>query len=102
MDRVPPTRKAGPVTGWLRRTIELEGRQRSGLCPGCQDLTVDLPYPLPPVLGEAPRLTQARLKLFGLNLEYRIDKAKRELGYGPRISFDQAIKETIAWYKENG
>jgi nucleoside-diphosphate-sugar epimerase len=50
---------------------------------------------------EAPRLTQARLKLFGLNLDFSIDKAKRELGYRPRTPFDQAINETIAWYWEN-
>jgi nucleoside-diphosphate-sugar epimerase len=50
---------------------------------------------------EAPRLTQARLKLFGLNLDYSIDKAKRELGYRPRTHFDEAMKETIAWYREN-
>src|SRR5260370_10763319 len=35
-----------------------------------------------------PRLTQARLKLFGLNLDYSIDKAKRELGYRPSVPFD--------------
>lgn len=51
--------------------------------------------------SEPPRLTQARLKLFGLNLDFSIDKAKRELGYRPRIPFDQAIQETIAWYREN-
>jgi nucleoside-diphosphate-sugar epimerase len=50
---------------------------------------------------EPPRLTQARLKLFGLNLDYSIDKAKRELGYRPRFSFEEAMKETIAWYKQN-
>ena len=48
-----------------------------------------------------PRLTQARLKLFGLNLDYSIDKAKRELGYRPSVPFDQAMSETIAWYREN-
>jgi nucleoside-diphosphate-sugar epimerase len=51
--------------------------------------------------SEPPRLTQARLKLFGLNLDYSIDKAKRELGYRPRVPFDQAIQETIAWYRQN-
>ena len=50
---------------------------------------------------EAPRLTQARLKLFGLNLEFRIDKAKRELGYQARTPFEQAMQETIAWYRQN-
>src|SRR5579871_4291550 len=44
--------------------------------------------------SQPPRLTQARLKLFGLNLDYSIDKAKRELGYQPKLPFDQAIQET--------
>jgi nucleoside-diphosphate-sugar epimerase len=51
--------------------------------------------------SQPPRLTQARLKLFGLNLDFSIDKAKRELGYRPRVPFDEAMKETIAWYREN-
>jgi nucleoside-diphosphate-sugar epimerase len=52
--------------------------------------------------GKAPRLTQARLKFLGLNLEFSIDKAKRELGYQPRVSFEEAIRQTVAWYRENG
>jgi nucleoside-diphosphate-sugar epimerase len=51
--------------------------------------------------AQAPRLTQARLKFLGLNLEYSIEKAKRELGYRPRVDFNEAIKETMAWYREN-
>ncbi len=49
---------------------------------------------------QAPRLTQARLKFLGLNLDYSIDKARRELGYRPRVSFEQGMKETMAWYRE--
>ncbi len=48
-----------------------------------------------------PRLTQARLKLFGLNLDFSIEKAKRELGYRPRWSFDEGMGQTLAWYKQN-
>ena len=48
---------------------------------------------------EAPRLTQARLKFLGLNLEFSIEKAKRELGYSPRVRFDDGMKETLEWYK---
>jgi 2-alkyl-3-oxoalkanoate reductase len=51
--------------------------------------------------SQAPRLTQARLKLFGFNLDFSIDKAKRELGYRPRVPFEEAMKETIAWYQQN-
>jgi len=49
---------------------------------------------------EAPRLTQARLKFLGLNLDFSIEKAKRELGYRPKVSFDQGIQETMAWYRQ--
>jgi 2-alkyl-3-oxoalkanoate reductase len=51
---------------------------------------------------EAPRLTQARLKFLGLNLDFSIDKAKRELGYLPRVGFDQGMKETLDWFKAQG
>jgi nucleoside-diphosphate-sugar epimerase len=48
-----------------------------------------------------PRLTQARLKFLGLNLDFSIARARRELGYQPRVSFEQGIQETIAWYRQN-
>jgi nucleoside-diphosphate-sugar epimerase len=48
---------------------------------------------------EPPRLTQARLKFLGLNLDFSIEKAKRELGYAPRVKFDEGMKETLEWYK---
>ena len=28
-------------------------------------------------------------------------KARRELGYAPKVPFDQAMRETMAWYKQN-
>jgi nucleoside-diphosphate-sugar epimerase len=52
--------------------------------------------------AEPPRVTQATLKFLGLNLDFSIDKAKRELGYRPRTSFDEGLRQTVAWYRENG
>ncbi len=49
---------------------------------------------------QPPRLTQAGIKLLGLNLDFSIDKSKRELGYRPRVPFDHAIRETMAWYRQ--
>jgi nucleoside-diphosphate-sugar epimerase len=49
----------------------------------------------------APKLTQARLKFLGLNLDYSIEKARKELGYAPQTPFAEAIEETMAWYREN-
>lgn len=48
-----------------------------------------------------PRLTQGRLKFLGLNLDFSIEKAKRELGYRPGVSFDEGMRRTAAWYKQN-
>jgi nucleoside-diphosphate-sugar epimerase len=49
-----------------------------------------------------PRLTQGRLKFLGLNLDFSIDKARRELGYQPRFTFEQGMAETVAWHREHG
>lgn len=48
---------------------------------------------------QPPRLTQATVKFLGLNLEFSIEKAKRELGYCPRVGFDEGMKQTLEWYK---
>jgi nucleoside-diphosphate-sugar epimerase len=37
----------------------------------------------------------------GLNLDFSIEKARRELGYQPRYRFDEGLRETVAWYKQN-
>jgi nucleoside-diphosphate-sugar epimerase len=48
---------------------------------------------------EAPRYTKARLKFIALDLDFSIEKAKRELGYRPHYPFDDAFAQTMAWYK---
>jgi nucleoside-diphosphate-sugar epimerase len=35
-----------------------------------------------------------------MNLDFSIDKARSELGYRPRWSFDDAMVETMDWYKK--
>jgi nucleoside-diphosphate-sugar epimerase len=50
---------------------------------------------------EAPLLTQARIKFLGLNLDFDISKAKKELGYRPRYTFDEGMTQTVAWYRQN-
>jgi nucleoside-diphosphate-sugar epimerase len=49
---------------------------------------------------EAPTFTQARLKFFGYNLDFSIEKAKRELGYRPRYTFADGMYHTLSWYKK--
>lgn len=50
--------------------------------------------------SEAPAFNFTRLKFMGLNLDFSIEKARRELGYNPRTSFDDAMAETLAWYRQ--
>jgi nucleoside-diphosphate-sugar epimerase len=49
---------------------------------------------------EPPRLTRARVKFLGLNLDYSIEKAKSELHYQPRVNFAEGMRQTLDWYKE--
>jgi nucleoside-diphosphate-sugar epimerase len=48
---------------------------------------------------KAPLFSFTRWKFMAMNLDFSIEKAKAELGYLPRVSFDDAIHETMAWYK---
>ncbi len=49
---------------------------------------------------EAPLLSSARIKFLGLNLDYCIDKARRQLGYAPQTDFADAMRQTMAWIRE--
>lgn len=49
-----------------------------------------------------PLITPAQFKFMILNLDFSIEKARKELGYQPRVRFDEAIRETMAWYREHG
>jgi nucleoside-diphosphate-sugar epimerase len=80
-----PRPKPVSVPLWLARVLAWwqEGRARRKGAP------------------KPPRLTQARLKFLGLNLDFCIEKAKRELGYRPRWTFAAGLRETVASYKQN-
>lgn len=49
---------------------------------------------------QAPLLSSARIKFLGLNLDFCIDKIRRELGYQPRVEFAEGIGQTIDWFRE--
>jgi nucleoside-diphosphate-sugar epimerase len=48
---------------------------------------------------QAPNFNFTRFKFMAMNLDFSIDKARRELGYNPRVSFADAMAETMNWYK---
>jgi 2-alkyl-3-oxoalkanoate reductase len=52
--------------------------------------------------SEAPLLSSARIKFMGLNLDFSIEKARRELEYQPAIDFSEGMRQTIDWFREQG
>ncbi len=46
-----------------------------------------------------PLVTKPRYKFMALNLEYSIDKAKRELGYLPRVDFTEGMPVALEPYR---
>lgn len=49
--------------------------------------------------GKKPLLTHAQYKFLQLNLDFSIERARKELGYDPAVSFEKAIAQTMAWYR---
>lgn len=54
------------------------------------------------LFGFEPTLTSAKIKFMGYNLDYSIDRAKRELGYAPKVAFDEGMRKAIDWLKASG
>jgi nucleoside-diphosphate-sugar epimerase len=80
------------------------------------DVPVRIPhYPVLPVValghvvekvcrpfGIAPPIFPRRVDWYRQNRAFNISRAKRELGYEPRIELDQGLALTAAWYREMG
>ena len=49
-----------------------------------------------------PPLTRLGVMLFGNNNRHSIDKARRELGYAPRVSLHEGVRLAAAWYRSAG
>jgi nucleoside-diphosphate-sugar epimerase len=49
-------------------------------------------------LDTAPLLSQATVKFLAYNLDYSIDKARKKLGYRPRVDFSDGMKTTMDWF----
>lgn len=55
-----------------------------------------------PLFGKEPIVTTTNIRSTILDRTFDISKAESELGYKPRISFKDGIRETVLWYKANG
>jgi nucleoside-diphosphate-sugar epimerase len=50
---------------------------------------------------EPPLVNKFRLKFLATPLTYRIDKARRMLGYEPKVDTETGLRRTLAWFREN-
>jgi len=53
-------------------------------------------------LGIEPPLHRRRVDFWTKSRAFRIDKARRLLGYDPKVGLDEGIARTAAWYREAG
>ncbi len=49
-----------------------------------------------------PIIFPRRVDWYRQNRAFRIDKAKRELGYNPRVGIDEGLRRTGEWYRKEG
>jgi nucleoside-diphosphate-sugar epimerase len=50
---------------------------------------------------EPPLVNKFRLKFMATPLSYRIDKARRLLGYEPKVNTEMGLRQTLAWFREH-
>ncbi len=53
-------------------------------------------------LGLEPPLFRRRAEWFRQTRAFTIDKARRELGFEPRVRLREGLARTAAWYREHG
>ena len=53
------------------------------------------------IFNISPIITRKNIKSTITDRVFSIDKAKRELGYEPRVSLEDGIKQTVDWFVEN-
>lgn len=53
-------------------------------------------------LGIEPPLFRRRADWFRQNRAFRIDKARRELGYEPAVDLPTGLRRTATWYRDHG
>jgi nucleoside-diphosphate-sugar epimerase len=52
--------------------------------------------------GVEPPLYRRRVDFFKKSRAFSIDKARRLLGYSPRVGLSEGLERTIAWYRQQG
>ncbi len=54
------------------------------------------------LLGKAPPVTRKNIESTLADRVFSVDKARRELGFAPRKDPKEGLRDTVAWYREQG
>src|SRR6266700_6229553 len=65
------------------------------------NLAADIFTMLPGFQGERAPLTRSRVTFLTRSRVYDISRAKAELGFSPKVSLDEGLKQTAAWYYQH-
>jgi len=52
--------------------------------------------------GIEPPLFRRRVDFFAKNRAFSIERARRELGYEPKVGLEEGARRTLAWYRDHG
>jgi nucleoside-diphosphate-sugar epimerase len=52
------------------------------------------------IIGIQLPLTRSRVVLLSCSFTYSIQKARKALGYDPRVDLEEGFRKTVAWYRE--
>jgi nucleoside-diphosphate-sugar epimerase len=74
---------------------------------------ISIPYPIAYLLGlvfdvmtlvikKNLPLSRTRVKNMARSRSFRIDKARKDFNYNPKVHFEEGSKRACAWYKEKG
>lgn len=51
---------------------------------------------------QRPPMTRMMVELMGTDQDFPIDKARKEIGYRPRVSFEEGMRHTGDWLRQEG
>jgi len=88
-------RAVGDAVGTPVRVLRFPFYRLAWLASGCIERAFK-------AAGITPPVFRRRLSWFITNRQFRIDRARDELGYRPRVTLCEGLTRTAAWYRELG
>jgi nucleoside-diphosphate-sugar epimerase len=97
------------VTDGAKHTVR-EIAQLVSRLAGLETKLIDVPYPLAlgvgtlayavsKLRGQMPLISPATIRGMATHHHYKIEKARKELGFLPKVTLEEGWQETVAWFQ---